>query len=228
MIEEQISRDGDARESHRSKSIPGCSGRQAVKAAAPGEQGLANFPEPTETRDCAAEPARVLFSRRVATGHEADFEAWADGIAGAARLFPGFRGSSVFEAPAGEYHVLYSFVDPAALDTWLVSPERLRWMEEVGEMTLEEHGPQTMTGLETWFDLPAVPAMKTPARWKTWLVSLIAVYPFVLLFQALVAPEIAGLPGPIQAMIWPLTLLTLMTFVVMPTVTARLRSWLRQ
>ena len=59
-----------------------------------------------------------------------------------------------------------------------------------------------------------------------WLVSIVAVYPLVLAFQVLVVPKMAGLPIPLKALTFPLVLLTLMTFVVMPVVTRVLRLWL--
>jgi len=98
----------------------------------------------------------------------------------------------------------------------------------VGELLEADRGLQQLTGLETWFKLPGanVPTMKPPPRWKMWLVSLMAVYPLVLAFQALVVPRVAGLPLPLRALMFPLVLLTLMTFVVMPVVTRLLRRWL--
>jgi hypothetical protein len=54
----------------------------------------------------------------------------------------------------------------------------------------------------------------------------VAAYPLVLAFQALVVPRMAGLPLPLRALMFPLLLLTLMTFVVMPVVTRMLRRWL--
>jgi antibiotic biosynthesis monooxygenase (ABM) superfamily enzyme len=80
----------------------------------------------------------------------------------------------------------------------------------------------------TWFKLPGakVLRMKPPPRWKMWLVSIVAVYPLVLAFQALVVPTMAGLPLPLRSLMFPLVLLTLMTFVVMPVVTRVLRRWL--
>jgi antibiotic biosynthesis monooxygenase (ABM) superfamily enzyme len=62
-----------------------------------------------------------------------------------------------------------------------------------------------------------------PPCWKMWLVSIVAVYPLVLAFQALVVPRMAGLPLPPAALLVPLALLTLMPFVVMPVVTRLLR-----
>jgi uncharacterized protein len=51
-----------------------------------------------------------------------------------------------------------------------------------------------------------------------WLVSLLVVYPLVLLFQWLLGPRVEGWPLPLRATMFPLVL-TLMTYVVMPVVT---------
>jgi uncharacterized protein len=175
------------------------------------------------------EPVTVLYSRRVKPGREADFEAWARDIVAAARQFPGHLGASVLDAPGSrEYHILFNFADRGSLRAWLDSEERRRLLARVGELLEADRGLQQLTGLETWFKLPGsnVPTMKPPPRWKMWLVSLVAVYPLVLIFQALVVPRMAGLPLPLRALLFPLVLLTLMTFVVMPTATRLLRRWL--
>jgi antibiotic biosynthesis monooxygenase (ABM) superfamily enzyme len=171
----------------------------------------------------------VLYSRRVKPGREADFETWARGIVAAARQFPGHLGASVLDAPGSrDYHILFSFADPKSLRAWLDSAERRRWLAQVGELLEADRGLQQLTGLETWFRLPGanVPTMKPPPRWKMWLVSVVAVYPLVLAFQALVVPRMVRLPLPLRALVFPLVLLTLMTFVVMPVVTRLLRRWL--
>jgi antibiotic biosynthesis monooxygenase (ABM) superfamily enzyme len=171
----------------------------------------------------------VLYSRRVKPGREADFEAWAHGIVAAARQFPGHLGASVLDAPGSrEYHILFSFADRRSLRAWLDSTERHRWLARVGDLLEADRGLQQLTGLETWFKLPGstVPTMKPPPRWKMWLVSLMAVYPLVLAFQVLLVPRVAGLPLALRALLFPLVLLTLMTFVVMPVVTRLLRRWL--
>jgi uncharacterized protein len=184
---------------------------------------------PVGARPAAAEPVTVLYSRRVKPGREADFEAWARGMVAAARQFPGHLGASVLDAPGSrEYHILFTFADRRSLRAWLDSEERQRWLARVEELLEADRGLQQLTGLETWFKLPGsnVPTMKPPPRWKMWLVSLAAVYPLVLTFQAFVVPRMVGLPLPVRALMFPLVLLTLMTFVVMPVVTRLLRRWL--
>jgi len=196
--------------------------------ALPG-QGPSDAQAPADARPATDDPVTVLYSRRVKPGREADFEAWARGIVAAARQFPGHLGASVLDAPGSrEYHILFSFADRRSLRAWLDSDERRRWLARVGELLEADRGLQQLTGLETWFKLPGanVPTMTPPPRWKMWLVSLIAVYPLVLAFQALVVPRMARLPLPLRALVFPLVLLTLMTFVVMPMVTRALRRWL--
>jgi antibiotic biosynthesis monooxygenase (ABM) superfamily enzyme len=184
---------------------------------------------PAGVRPGSDEPVTVLFSRRVKPGREADFEAWARGVTAAARPFAGHLGASVLDAPGSrEYHILFTFADRKSMQAWLDSDERRRWLARVDKLIEADRGLQQLTGLETWFKLPGsnVPTMKPPPRWKMWLVSIVAVYPLVLVFQILVVPRMVGLPLPLRALAFPLVLLTMMTFVVMPVVTRLLRRWL--
>jgi uncharacterized protein len=190
---------------------------------------LSNAQAPDGARPTADTPVTVLYSRRVKPGREGDFEAWAHGIVAASRQFPGHLGASVLDDPdTREYHILFSFTDRRSLRAWLDSEERRRWLARVEELLEADQGLQQLTGLETWFRLPGgnVPTMKPPPRWRMWLVSIVAVYPLVLAFQALLVPRMTGLPLALKALSYPLVLLTLMTFVVMPVVTRLLRRWL--
>ena len=129
----------------------------------------------------------VLYSRRVRHGREAAFRAWAHGIVAASRQFSGHLGASVLAAPGSrDYHILFTFAGHKSMRAWLDSEERRRWLARVGELIKADRGLQQLTGLETWFKLPGanVPTMKLPPRWKMWLVSIVAVYPLVLGFQA--------------------------------------------
>jgi antibiotic biosynthesis monooxygenase (ABM) superfamily enzyme len=59
-----------------------------------------------------------------------------------------------------------------------------------------------------------------------WLISVLAIYPFVFAFLEWISPHIKGWPLPIRAAVLPLVLLSLMTYLVMPNVTRVLRPWL--
>lgn len=82
------------------------------------------------------------------------------------------------------------------------------------------------TNLERWLDSTERAAMKPPPRWKMWLVTVAAIYPLILLLFGLLSPVISEWPLPLRALIFPVILVTLMTYVVMPPVMRLLRGWL--
>jgi antibiotic biosynthesis monooxygenase (ABM) superfamily enzyme len=182
-------------------------------------------------RVAGTDPVTAVFSRRVKPGREADFEDWAHGVIEAATRYPGHLGASVLHEPGSPYyHVVYRFTDRDRFRAWIEPDERNRWLAEVERLTEDDPDLQQTTGLETWFDLPGPNRARPPPppRWKMWLVSLLAVYPLVLLFQWLLGPRVEGWPLPLRAAMFPLVLLTLMTYVVMPVVTRLLRRVLRR
>jgi hypothetical protein len=178
----------------------------------------------------STDPVTAVFSRQVRPGREAEFEDWAHGVIGASTRWPGHLGASVLHEPGSPwYHVVYKFTDRDRFRAWAESEERSRWLGRVEPLTEDQdHQLQQTTGLETWFDLPGQDAAprRPPPRWKMWLVSLVAVYPLVVLFQWVLAPRVEGWPLAAKAAVFPLVLLTLMTFGVMPLVTRALRPWL--
>ena len=68
--------------------------------------------------------------------------------------------------------------------------------------------------------------MKPPPRWKMWLASFLGAYPLVVIFQALVAPSLEDWPLLVRSAMFPLILLSLMTYAMMPLVTRVLHRWL--
>ena len=185
----------------------------------------------TGQRVARTDPVTAVFSRRVKPGKEAEFEDWAHGVIAAATRWPGHLGASVLHEPGSPYyHVVYKFTDRDRFRAWVESDERGRWLARVERLTEDDPELQETTGLETWFDLPGPDGApsRPPPRWKMWLVSLLAVYPLVVLFQWLLAPRVERWPLPLKAALFPLVLLTLMTYVVMPLVTRLLRRWLQR
>jgi antibiotic biosynthesis monooxygenase (ABM) superfamily enzyme len=130
------------------------------------------------------------------------------------------------EEGSSTYTLLYSFTDRPALQAWLDSPQRRRLLGRADRLSEEHVHVPPLTGLETWFTLPHRATIKPPPRWKMWLVSLLAIYPLVVTFQATVVPTIKTWPLLVRSAVLPLTLLTLMTFVVMPVVTRVVQPWL--
>jgi uncharacterized protein len=143
------------------------------------------------------------------------------------RAFPGQLAATVLhERDSSDYTLLYSFTDRPALQAWLDSPERRGLLREADQLAEHHVRLPPLTGLETWFTLPHRATIKPPPRWKMWLVSLVAMYPLVVTFQATIVPTIKPWPLLVRSAVLPLTLLTLMTFVVMPVVTRMVQPWL--
>jgi antibiotic biosynthesis monooxygenase (ABM) superfamily enzyme len=63
-------------------------------------------------------------------------------------------------------------------------------------------------------------------RGKMWLATLVGAYPLVVLFQAIIAPKVQNWPLLVRSAIFPLVLLSLMTYIVMPKVTKLFKPWL--
>jgi hypothetical protein len=127
-----------------------------------------------------------------------------------------------------DFHLIQQFDNRQHLRQWIESEERARLLREARRLAASRTAVQQRTGLETWFHVPseATATMRPPPRWKMWLISLVAIYPLVLAFQVFVVPLTASWPLPLRALTFPLVLLTLMTYVVMPLITRLLRRWL--
>ncbi|GGN79497.1 antibiotic biosynthesis monooxygenase [Streptomyces albiflavescens] len=177
----------------------------------------------------ASEAVTVVFTWEAKPGKEAEFERWAHGIETEAAAFAGHRGVTWLrpegEAGHGRYHAVVRFADTAALDRWMASPQRAAWQERVRPFGRSVRPKLTTTGLETWFNVPGLPG-RPPARWKMSLMTVLAVYPFALLYDGLVAEHFHSWPLPWRTLVFPIFLAPLLTYAVMPRLSRVLRRWL--
>jgi antibiotic biosynthesis monooxygenase (ABM) superfamily enzyme len=179
--------------------------------------------ESTDQLDTGAATAVITWDVR--PGREPDFEEWAHGINDEAARHPGHQGATWLRAEGSphRYYTIVNFTDKERLAEWLHSPERQTWMDRLDGIA-HEHRHQA-TGLETWFSLPGEED-SAPPRWKMALVTLLAVYPLSLLFQALVAPATLKWPLPVRGAVFPLIMVPLLTYAVMPGMSRLFRAWL--
>ncbi|MGP4027028.1 antibiotic biosynthesis monooxygenase [Actinomadura sp. 3N407] len=172
-----------------------------------------------------ADPVTIVVTWDVKPGRERDFEEWAEGFHRAAVRYSGHRGATWLRAEGSRtrYYTVVNFSDRERLDRWLRSGDRAAWIERVRGIA-EEHQRDT-TGMETWFNLPgeSVPA---PSKMKMIIVTFCAVYPLSLLLNAFVTPLTKAWPVPVQAMVFPLLVVPLLTVFVMPALSRLLRRWL--
>ncbi|MDQ1034273.1 antibiotic biosynthesis monooxygenase (ABM) superfamily enzyme [Streptomyces sp. V3I8] len=179
------------------------------------------------TQASRGEPVTTVFTWQVRPGHEADFEEWTRGVADCVARFPGSQGLSWLRPePGHRFHAVLRFSDPQRLTDWLVSAERAEWHARIQGIATEVRDErQSTTGLESWFRLPGT-TVKAPPRWKMVLTTFLGAYPMTFLIQWLVAPNTTSWPLPLRAAVFPLVLLPVLTYLVMPGLSRLLRLWL--
>lgn len=170
----------------------------------------------------------LLNARTVEPGYEEDFRVWAGRVADAASAFPGHLGGGLF-APAtdtGAWVLIHRFRDRAAARDWTASPERAALFGRCVGHHQTEVARRELSGMETWFRDPRDTSTVAPLRWKTAVAAFIAVLPVSLVLNGLLGPVIGALPLLVRVPLLALLFSTLMTYVMVPTVTAVLRRWL--
>jgi uncharacterized protein len=170
-------------------------------------------------------PVTVVFSWDVTPGREAAFEEWARDVGRAASRFEGHLGATWFrpEGAGRRYYTVVRFTDEARLREWLDSPRRKELIARLPGIATE-HRHHT-TGMETWFSLPDV-AAPPPARWKMAVVTFGAVFPLSLLYQAFLVPHSQPLPLAVRALLFPVVLVPLLTYLILPRLSRLFRAWL--
>lgn len=172
------------------------------------------------------EPVTVTVARRVAPGREPEFEDWAESVLRVASTYDGFLGGGVLRPGVcgHEWHIVYRFAGEPDLRRWEGSAERAAWLRKA-ENLLDETRVHRISGLETWFELPGRTA-PAPPRWKMALVSLVAIFPLALLFNAFVLPRLSSWPLPLRVATLSVSLVVLMTWVALPQLSRLFTRWL--
>lgn len=171
--------------------------------------------------------AIIAISRRPRPGKVAEFEKATRGVIAAAGNFAGYLDSSVLrpEAADGEWRLTLRFADEESLARWRQSGEQKAWVGLADALTSQEPRVERANGLEAWFTLPDR-RTAPPPKWKTAIVSGIAIYPMISVMPSLVGPLIASVPGWAANLVGVAIMTPLMTWVVMPSVTRVFRFWL--
>jgi uncharacterized protein len=185
-----------------------------------------NFTHSPDTND---PPVTVDVVRQVRPGCEAEFEVALAEIIAAAEAFDGHLGSNIFrsqENDHAEYRIIFKFAYMSCLKKWEESPIRARLLERLNRFTLGESRVQILTGLETWFTLPAHQGVKPPPRYKMVLISWLVIFPLSNVIPPLLQKLLAPLPPLPRSGIAALFMVALMTYLIMPRVTKLFSAWL--
>jgi antibiotic biosynthesis monooxygenase (ABM) superfamily enzyme len=166
----------------------------------------------------------LAITRRVRPGREAEFEralreffraSAGEGHQGALLLSP-LPGSQ-----SREYGILRSFASEEQRAAFYASPVFQAWEERVRALTEAPWQARELHGLETWFRVGG-----PPPRWKMAAVTYVGVYGTTLLLTFSLAPLMKGWPLLLGHGAFNLAVVGLLTWAVMPALTAWLRPWL--
>ena len=186
---------------------------------------------PPPPEDESDPPVTMMIARRAKPGCEAAFEAILRGMLGDAARFDGYLGSEVIRpAPGGDlrYRIAIKFAREKDMSAWERSPLRRDWLHRLVALSPDEPAVRVLTGLETWFTLPAgLPAeTRLPSKLRMTVVTWAALFPLLTLLAWLLGPWISDLPLAARTLAMTVLLVPLMTYVVMPRMTRLFAPWL--
>ena len=174
-------------------------------------------------------PVTVVVSRQVKPGCEEAFEEFISGITAAAMTFEGHLGANIFRPSNpgdNEYRIIFKFDRQSNLQRWEESECRRQWLARAESLTLGPPIIEILTGLETWFTLPASKPIAPPPRYKMALITWLAIFPLINIINLLFASVLNQLSPLLRSLVLTVTLVLLMTYVIMPRMTRLFASWL--
>jgi uncharacterized protein len=163
-------------------------------------------------------PVTVDIIKQVKLGCEDQFESVLVDLIAAAEGFDGHLGANVFRS-GSEYRIVFKFNHLTNLQAWEASAMRRKLLERAKHLTIGEGKLQVITGLETWFTLSTEQAIVPPPRYKMLIVTCLAAFPTINAIGWVLQPLLQILPPLLRTLVSMVTLLTLMTYVIMPRMT---------
>lgn len=176
--------------------------------------------------DASSQPVTVLAHHTVRPGDEAAFQRWMQGISAASRRFPGYLGTEVIrpcEPGENVFVSIFRFDTYPHLDAWIGSEERKAWLEQTHQFT-DEAPRLNYHSLEFLFS-PEEHQGRAPTKWKMALATFCVIWPLVHFVPRAIQGAFAGPPLALEALSVG-TIVLLMTYAVMPTVTRTFARWL--
>lgn len=185
----------------------------------------------TQLNTCS-EPVTLVISEVVDPDRIDDYETWTRGINQAARQFEGFIAVEVLrprDNAYSEYVVIVRFDSYDHLRRWVTSSLYQQWIEKSRGLISRRSLRHMTNGLEIWFSQPRssrdLPTPQPP-YYKKVILGVLAVYPLILLANALLGSFLDPLPSRLGLLISVTFVSALLTYPVMPFLTKILDFWL--
>jgi len=177
----------------------------------------------------AASRITVSIARRVRPGKERDYERWVHHVVSKAATFPGHLGVAVLRPPpgaGGEYILIDHFETPAKQRAWENSAERAQLLRQLKGITEGHERISKGSGVEFWLPFSGPLTRHTPNRHRMAVVVSAVVFALAMLLNLLFGRYIQQIPIVPRLAILSVAQVTLLTYALMPRITALLRNWL--
>ncbi len=170
----------------------------------------------------------IIVKRRPKPDRIEDFEKVMSGTTKDAMSFDGHLGANIIRPtkPGDYYRIVFKFDSMRHYLAWEGSEVREKWMSRYAEVEQGEQEMEILSGLETWFAMPEGEALVPPPKYKMMIIVWMSIFPSSLLLHYCLVPFLAKFHMIIQLAIISLTLVTLMTYVVMPLMAKLFHRWL--
>jgi uncharacterized protein len=175
------------------------------------------------------EPTHIAITLRVRKAHIAEFERALADFARQSLAEPGARGVYCLHPPPdsglADYGIMRSFGSTSERDAFYGSPLFTNWLARIEPMVEGKSTRRQLSGLEAWFRDGGEPM---PPRWKMALLTWPAVWLASTLMRTIVAPTLGpNVPELLEAAVVTAGVVIILTWIVMPLLVRRARSWLR-
>ncbi len=177
-----------------------------------------------------SEPVTTVIRRSVRRDRTTEYEDWLERLLADATSVPGYLGAEVHRPAPGadvpEYTSVFRFASVDDLEAFERSDLRQRYFAEVVDYVAADAVWERHTGLEMWFEPPPGTVVPQPIRWRMALVLGSVVYLLVLVFGTVAGALLGGVPFPLRLALVIAVEIVLMTYVILPWLTTRLRTWI--
>jgi antibiotic biosynthesis monooxygenase (ABM) superfamily enzyme len=184
-----------------------------------------------QTSQPNSDPITLVISEIVEPHRILEYEAWTQGINQAVQQFEGCLGVETIrprDHNHPEYVVIVRFDNYEHFRTWAKSSTYQEWMARSQDLVQARSRQQRPSGMEVWFNLPEnrFPNSAHPTYYKKVILGVLAVYPLILLSNAVLGPHTAALHPLLAILISCLFVSALLTYPVMPWLSKVLEAWL--
>ena len=171
----------------------------------------------------------IVVSHFVKDDKEEVFEEALKKVIQKAKGYDGYEGIQIIRPStkaAREYILLIRFDSEINYQVWAASEPRNEWFKELKKYVYKESEIRYEEGLEFWFSLPEAIGTKPQTKWKMAILTWMVIYPSVLALSTLAGIYLDFLPLALRMLLVSMTLVSLMTYLIMPRITKLFAFWI--